>query len=66
MLGFVPATEGCFVLGREGDEGLFVFVEVQLQSVNPYLGFREGKERRSWKWKAFSVEIISLPDLLKC
>lgn len=37
-----------------------------MQSVNPCVGFREGKERQSWKWKAFSVEIISLPDLLKC
>lgn len=28
MLEFVPATEGCFVLGREGDEGLVVFAEL--------------------------------------
>lgn len=56
-----PATKGCFALGREGAELLGVFVKLQLQSVNPCLGFRQGKQRQFWKCKAFSVKIISLP-----
>lgn len=54
------------MLGREGGDWLGVFVELQLQNVNPCLGFRQGKQRQSWKCKEFSVKIISLPYLLKC
>lgn len=51
------------MLGREGGEWLAVFGELELKNVNPRLEFRQGKQRRFQKCKAFSVEIASLPYL---
>lgn len=63
---FSPLTAERFVLGREGVEWLAVFVVLELQSVNPWLEFRQGKQRQFQKCKAFSVKIVSLSYLLKC
>lgn len=53
------------MLGREGGEWLAVFVELELQSVYPWLEFRQGKQRQFHECKVFSVDMVSLLYLLK-